>query len=83
MPEPRESEELVRVATAPNTVIAASWREVLRAEGILSFVRIDDPLGVAYNVSSPYPCGIFVLASEAERARELLDELAGDGALIE
>ncbi|MBI2955533.1 MAG: hypothetical protein HYY30_14555 [Chloroflexi bacterium] len=70
-----DGDELVRVGTAPNPVIAASWQELLRAEGIPSMVKIEDPLGVAYQVSSFYSCGIYVLAPYAEQARKLLDEL--------
>ncbi|MCL5961421.1 MAG: DUF2007 domain-containing protein [Chloroflexi bacterium] len=78
MSKSRETEKLVHVATAPNPVIAASWQEALRAEGIESVLKIDDPLGVAYQVSSFYPCRIYVLAGYAERARQLLDEMVFD-----
>ena len=72
----KDKGKLIRVATAPNPVIAASWQEVLRSEGIPSMVKVEDALGVAYLVSSFYPCGIYVVASEADRASQILDGLA-------
>ncbi len=73
-----EKDEIVRVATAPNPEIGASWQGLLRDEGIPSMLKIDDALGVAYQVASLSTCGIFVLAKDADRAREVLDELMGD-----
>ncbi|MCL5264489.1 MAG: DUF2007 domain-containing protein [Chloroflexi bacterium] len=78
-----KDDELVRVATAPNPVIAASWQELLKEEGIPAMVKIEDTLGVAYQVSSFYPCSIFVLATDAERAKKILDELAEEDAAPE
>lgn len=70
-----DNDEVVRVATAPNPEIAASWRDLLEDEGIPSMLKIDDALGVAYHVSSLSTVGIFVLKRHAERARQLLDDL--------
>lgn len=65
----------VTVATAPNAVIAATWKEMLCQEGIVATVKCDDPLAVAYLVTSPYPCEILVPASQAEQARIILESL--------
>jgi hypothetical protein len=79
MSDKEDEDKLVRVADAPNPIIAASWQGLLDAEGIPSMIRVDDPLGVAYHVSSFYPCGLFVLARYAERAKQLLEGLSDEG----
>lgn len=65
----------VKVATAPNPVIASIWVDLLRQEGIAATIKCDDPLASAYMITSPYPCQILAPANQADRARGLLDNL--------
>ncbi len=67
--------DLKLVAVAPNSAIAASWREILAQAGIPSFTPTRDPLAAAYLVDSPYPCEIFTLPEHESRAKEILDDL--------
>jgi hypothetical protein len=79
---------LVKLAIAPNEVIALMWRELLTTEGIPVLVRVAGP-GMAY--FSPALCehGLYVREADVRRARRLLnaftavpDEViahAGDG----
>ena len=71
-------EEMVVVGTAPNAVIAAAWRELLWQEGIVAWIRCDDPLASAYLVTSPYPCDVLVRAGQAEQARAILANLSDE-----
>jgi hypothetical protein len=71
----KQYDDLVEVATAPNPMIAATWRDLLWQEGIPASVKCNDPLAVAYFVPSPYPCKIVVPENYAERAREVLASL--------
>ncbi len=63
----------VYLVTAPNQIIAESWAELLRREGIPCLVRGDRPpssyLGVAF-----FPCRLFVREDRLEDARLLLSE---------
>lgn len=68
-------ESLVHVANASNEPIARMWMESLYNNGIRSTMK-----GGAYKPDmgsdSPFlPCEIYVLASQADRAREILDGL--------
>jgi hypothetical protein len=68
-------ESLVHVANAPNEPIARMWMESLDNNGIRSTMK-----GGAYKPEmgsdSPFlPCEIYVLASDAPRARRILDGL--------
>jgi hypothetical protein len=69
------SDPLVHIADAPNEPIARMWMESLENNGIRSTMK-----GGAFKPEmgsdSPFlPCEIYVLASEAQRAREILDGL--------
>ncbi len=70
----RSNPRLVYLATAPNQIIAESWAELLRREGIPCLVRDDRPpssyLGVVF-----FPCRLFVGEDRLEEARQLLEEL--------
>jgi hypothetical protein len=65
-------EPLVHVATAPNEVVANMWADILKQEGIHSLVKN----GMARLIGMFLPlndaCEIHVLASQAERARQIL-----------
>jgi Putative prokaryotic signal transducing protein len=68
-------ESLVHVANAPNEPIARMWMESLENNGIRSTMK-----GGAFKPEmgsdSPFlPCEIYVLESDAPRARRILDGL--------
>lgn len=68
-------ESLVHITNAPNEPIARMWMESLENSGIRSTMK-----GGAYKPEmgsdSPFlPCEIYVLASDAPRARRILDGL--------
>ncbi|MGQ9676985.1 MAG: hypothetical protein ACUVX1_15085 [Chloroflexota bacterium] len=77
---PRNEDENrpVEVAEAPNAVIASAWRELLQQEGIAATIKCDDPLAVAYLITSPNPCKILVPASQAQRTKEILESLTAE-----
>lgn len=67
-----KNEPLVLIATAPNEPIAVMWAGILENEGIRSYMKGDDLKATMYipPVSSMYR--IYVLASQAEAASEVL-----------
>ena len=78
----RGSDPLVRVAQAGNQALAEMWKDVLRSNGIPSMLRISGAATAYVTFSAPHD--ILVLASDAERARDLLaayNEDEGDLAL--
>jgi len=69
---------VVPVAVAPNEIVAALWREVLAAEGIIALIKATGP-GVAYFTTFGSEHVLYVLEPLAERARAILADLeAGD-----
>jgi hypothetical protein len=67
----KDSEPLVCVAMAPNETIAYMWSEILEENGIHCLVKGDDRYPSLY-VNYILRCYIYVLASERERAKEIL-----------
>ncbi len=65
-------EKLVPVAVAPNEPIAELWRGLLEQEGITAMLKAMGP-GAAYFSNFGYQHTLYVLESDAERAREILD----------
>ncbi len=63
---------LVRIATAPNEPLAMMWAEILENEGIHSLVKSRDLKATMYMPSLLSHCEIHVLASQAEKARDIL-----------
>ena len=61
---------LVYLATAPDQIIAESWVELLRGDGIAALVRQDQPM--VYLGAATNPCRIFVTDDRLEEARRLL-----------
>ncbi|MBM4445619.1 MAG: zinc-ribbon domain-containing protein [Chloroflexi bacterium] len=74
----RGREPLVYVATAPDEVLASLWKGILEEEGIPSLIRRSDLTAAMYVLPGNTRCEIHVLASEAQRARDILDSLRED-----
>jgi hypothetical protein len=64
---------LVAVATAPNEPIAMMWQEILEEEGIHSSLKTSDLTASMYVPSGLYQCKIYVLASNVEKAKDILE----------
>ncbi len=71
----RGREPLVHIATAPDEVLASLWKGILEEEGIPSLIRRSDLTAAMYVLPGNTECEIHVLASEAQRARDILDSL--------
>ena len=67
--------QIVKIALAPNEAVAAMWREMLQAEGILVLVRVGGP-GLAYFTPALCEHHLYVRADQAARARQVLDDYA-------
>jgi hypothetical protein len=68
-------ESLVHIADAPNGTVAEMWAGLLKANHIHCLVKGGN-FRAEMNAHSPFlPSGIYVVASEAQRAREILDGL--------
>ncbi|CCF86091.1 putative signal transducing protein [Nitrolancea hollandica] len=65
-------EKVVPVAVAPNEPIAELWRGLLEQEGITAMLKAMGP-GAAYFSNFGYQHTLYVLESDAERARDILD----------
>jgi len=71
----RPNEPLVHIADAPNGTVAQMWAGLLKANQIQCLVKGGD-FRAEMNAHSPFlPSGIYVMASEAARARKILDGL--------
>ncbi|HVX30975.1 MAG TPA: DUF2007 domain-containing protein [Nitrolancea sp.] len=66
-------DELVKVAVAPNEMIATMWLGWLDEEGIKALARVGGS-GPAYFGTMINERSIYVLERDAERAREILAE---------
>lgn len=78
----RADDTLVKVAQAGNQALAEMWKDVLHNNGIPSMLRMAGGLTAYVTFAAPYD--IFVLASKADEARDLLaayNEDEGDLAL--
>jgi Putative prokaryotic signal transducing protein len=68
-------EPLVHIADAPNGTVAEMWAGLLKVNQIQCLVKGGN-FRAEMNAHSPFlPSGIYVIASEAQRAREILDGL--------
>jgi hypothetical protein len=65
----------VHIATAPDEVLASLWKGILEEEGIPSLIRRSDLTAAMYVLPGNTQCQIHVLASQAQRARDILDSL--------
>ncbi len=83
-PEPKsksksDKDPLVHIATAPNEPIAMMWREVLEEEGIHSLIKGEDLSATMYIPPGLFQCRIYVLDSQAEKAKDILTPFISDG----
>lgn len=69
----KRDEELVHIATAPNEAIANIWAAALEEHGIRCLVKGANLRAAMYFLPFNMQCEIHVLASEAKRAKEILD----------
>lgn len=79
-PEHRD-EPLVSIAVAPDEVVTALWTDILTDAGIRSMSRMTGP-GAGYFRTNVDAVEIYVLASDAERARMVLAE-AQEGRIVD
>ena len=80
-PKPRRkqrSDPLVKVAVAQNEPLARMWAEILENEGIHSMVKSHDLRAAMYVPSLLSMSEIYVLASDEEKAKEILAPLLED-----
>ena len=71
----KASDSLVHIADAPNGTVAEMWAGLLKANQIQCLVKGGN-FRAEMNAHSPFlPSGIYVIASEAQRARKILDGL--------
>jgi hypothetical protein len=86
-PAPPEGEggrgPLVQVAVAPNYVIASLWASVLEEEGIHCLVRGSDLMAAMYMLPMNATHQLYVVESQAEQAKEILDSLTEEGPLTD
>ena len=70
---------MVRLLTAPNDMVARMWADILEQEEIRSMTR-PATFSAAYNVGYSFNLQfeIWVLTSQAEKAREILTPLVED-----
>jgi len=71
------NEPLVQIATAPNEVVAQMWTEILEDDGIHCSTKMGTPAGdfLSLFTRMGVQVEIHVLASEAQKAKEILDSL--------
>jgi hypothetical protein len=77
----KQDEPLVRIAIAPNEMIANMWSGILKEHGINCLLKSDDFRAAMYSLPYNQQCEIHVLASRVEKAKEIiapfLDEKGG------
>jgi hypothetical protein len=72
---------LVRVAVAPDSVVAAMWQEALRRVGIPVVLHNRDALSVTWGTPAPsFSIELMVGSDDVESARSVLADL---GAVVE
>ena len=73
-----QNDPLVLAAKAPNEPIAVMWQGILENEGIRSVVIPHDLKAAMYVPSMLAPCKLYVLASQADQAKEILDSFINE-----
>ncbi len=81
-PTPKPGEPLVLLTTAPGEAVAKLWMNILEEEGIPSMMKRSDMYYsesiILYSFPRIMQCRIYVLASQAKKAREILAPLSED-----
>ena len=74
-------DDLVRIAVAPDELVAHLWKGVLEDSGVKCLLKNTDYLSVmSGGLAAPYSIQVFVLRRDAEKARRVLGlerEVAG------
>ena len=65
-------EPLVYIATAPSESVASMWAGILEEHGIRCLLKSANLRAAMYAFTYNMTCQIHVLASQADRAREIL-----------
>jgi hypothetical protein len=68
----KTDEPLVHIATAPNESVASMWSGILEEHGIHCLLKSANLRAAMYAFTYNMTCQIHVLASQAERAKEIL-----------
>ncbi len=75
-PAPPEKEKfddrIMRIATAPNEAVANMWAGILEEEGIPCLLQSPDLKASMYSILSNQPYPIYVLKTNALRAKKIL-----------
>jgi hypothetical protein len=71
----KAGDSLVHIADAPNELVGQMWAEVLKEHGIRCLTKGGKAPGDMSGNSPCSACEMYVLASEAQRARKTLDGL--------
>jgi hypothetical protein len=74
----RRDEPIVHVATAPNEPVAQMWAGILEDNGIRCMVKRTGLRWASHAFICSQQCTIHVLASEAEKASQILLDLSED-----
>jgi hypothetical protein len=69
----RRSGPLSYLTTAPNEAVAGMWQGILAEHNIRSMIKGADLKAAMYALHYNLQCEIFVLDSDLERAREILE----------
>ena len=79
LPERKETDEtLVHIATAPNEPIANMWSGILEEHNIRCLLKGGNLGAAMYIPNLLLPFEIYVLASEAEKAKEIISPFLED-----
>jgi hypothetical protein len=74
----KRKEPLVLIATAPNEVVANLWKDALEENGIKCLLKSVNLVTSMYTSPITLQYQVLVLASDAERAKEVLTPFLGD-----
>jgi len=73
-----DNDPLKHIATAPNETVAHLWAGILEDSGIHCLIKRGATVDAFFSIMTPVnvPCNIYVLASEADDAHKILQELS-------
>jgi len=72
------NEPLVYIATAPNEIVANMWKDALEENGIKCLLRSANLITSVYALPIANQYEVLVLASDAEKAKEILTPFLED-----